>query len=912
MEHHYLRPLFDPTTISVYAGAATGTSAGCGDHAAGLKAALADAVFRGTVTHWLRAADGSLSVRASATCGLLSTPAELALITLEGVAAIAALEHAADRGARAAIVYDAQMSAEIAQQLKARAKALSIYLLGPASLGIQRPHLGLNACLAGKLPRIGTLAMASQSGALTASMLDWAESNGVSFSLVASLGRDSALYFADVLDFMAADVRTQNIVLYLESIPENGARRFMSALRAAARNKPVIVLKAGRYEAGKRAAITHSGAMVGGDDVFDAALRRAGAVRVDSLVNLFAAAKCLTSRQKPVGNRLAIITNGGGPGVLAADRATVIGVALAVLSAASIEALRRKLPKLTAVDGPLDLGEDAGALDYLAAVEIVAADPGVDGLLIIVTPKPGVDATTLAEAAIKRLPTLGKPVLACWMGEPRMIALRRAIVESGLPLFRLPEAAVDAFASVALFYRNQQASMQTPPPLMAATAGGADDRDSSPAISPDLAAARALIATVLAQGRELLTETESKALLTAFRIPVAATLVAETEDAAVEIAERIAYPVVLKISSPDVVHKTDVGGVLLNVRSADQVRAGFRVLCDAVRQRLPDARIDGVAIQPMVAKRNGREWYVGMTTDALFGPVITLGAGGVMIELLNDRTVALPPLNQFLAQRVIERSPLVAQLGAWRGMPPVKMAALEYLLMRVSEMICELPTLRELDINPVIIDEDGVAVVDASAVVRLPVSGSGQRYGHMAILPYPSYLTTSLQLKTGESLTLRAIRPEDADALQSFVRKLSPEARYFRFISTMAELPLPMLARFTQIDYYREMAIVAIADAAADASMPAPRLVGVARYMLLPDGESCEYGLAVADDFQRLGLGTALMNRLADIAREQGLKTMVGMVLNHNNGMLRLMVRLGFTIDADPDDADMRRVLRQL
>ena len=919
MEHHYLKPLFDPTTISVYTSASSGRSAGRGNRAAALNAALANAVYHGTVAHWLCATDGSFgnvtAVLADASPVSLSADsdrpapavAKLALITLDGEAAIAALEHAAGHGARAAIVYDAQMSADIAQRLKARAKALSIFLLGPASMGIQRPHLGLNACLAGKLPRSGTLAMVSQSGALTASMLDWAESNGVSFSLVASLGRDAAA-IADVLDFLASDMRTQNIVLYLESIPENAARRFMSALRAAARNKAVIVLKAGRYEAGKRAAITHSGAMVGGDDVFDAALRRAGAVRVDSLVNLFAAAKCLTSRQKPVGNRLAIITNGGGPGVLAADRATAIGVELAVLSPATTAALRKNLPTLAGADGPLDLGEEADALDYLAAVEIVVADPGVDGLLIIVTPKPELDVSTIAAAAIKRLPTLGKPVLACWMGEPRQIALRRAIVASGLPLFRLPEAAVDAFASVALFYRNQQASMQTPPPLMAAAAGGADDRDSSPVLAPDLAAARALIDTVLAQGRELLTETESKALLTAFRIPVATTLVAENEAIAVEIAGRIGYPVVLKVSSPDVVHKTDVGGVLLNVRSADQVRAGFGVLCDAVRQRLPDARIDGVAIQPMVVKPNGREWYVGMTTDALFGPVSTLGAGGVMIELLNDRTVALPPLNQFLAQRVIERSPLVAQLRAWRGMPPVKMAALEYLLMRVSEMICELPSLRELDINPVIIDEEGVAVVDASAVVRLPVSSSGRRYGHMAILPYPSYLTTSLQLKTGELLTLRAIRPEDADALQTFVRKLSPEARYFRFISSMAELPLPMLARFTQIDYYREMAIVAIAHADG----PAQRLVGVARYMLLPDAESCEYGLAVADDYQRRGLGTALMNRLADIAREQGLKSMVGMVLNHNSGMLRLMARLGFTIDADPDDADMRRVVRAL
>ena len=923
MEQHYLRPLFDPALIRVYApasGSAIDTAAG--GYADGLKAALAEGAFAGKaggkVSYWLRADDGSFhatpEVSADDARNNPTGVPDLALITLGAEAAIGALAHAAAGGTQAAIIYDAHMNVDITQRLKACAKTQSVHLLGPASLGMQRPHLGLNACLAGKLPRAGKLAMVSQSGALTAAMLDWAESNGVSFSLVASLGRDSALYFADVLDFLASDGRTQSIVLYLESIPENGARRFMSALRAAARNKPVIVLKAGRHDAGKRAAITHSGAMVGGDDVFDAALRRAGAVRVGSFVELFAAAKCLTSRQKPVGNRLAIITNGGGPAVLAADHAAAIGVELAALSTESIDQLRARLPDWNASAGPLDLGEDAGAGEYLAAVEIVAADENVDGLLIIVTPKPGLAVAAIAEAAIRRLPTLGKPAIACWMGEPRIAGLRRAIIESGLPVFRLPEAAVDAFASVALFYRNQQASMQTPPPLMSTGAEGTEDGESGrgDAGAPDIAAARALINAVLAQGRELLTETESKALLAAFRIPVAPTTVADTEEAAVAVATRIGYPVVLKISSPDVVHKTDVGGVLLNVRSADQVRAGFRVLCDEVRQRMPGAHIDGVAIQPMVVKRNGREWYVGMTTDALFGPVITLGAGGVMVELFNDRTVALPPLNQFLAQRVIERSPLVAQLGAWRGMPPVKMAALEYLLMRVSEMICELPALRELDINPVIIDEHGVAVVDASAVVRLPAAHGGRRYSHMAILPYPSYLTMPLTLKTGEVITLRAIRPEDADALQSFVRKLSAEARYFRFISTMAELPLPMLARFTQIDYFREMAIVAIAHTHTHANAPAQRLVGVARYMLLPDAESCEYGLAVADDYQRCGLGSALMNRLADIAREQGLKTMVGMVLNHNNGMLRLMTRLGFSIDADPEDADMRRVVRSL
>jgi acetyltransferase len=467
--------------------------------------------------------------------------------------------------------------------------------------------------------------------------------------------------------------------------------------------------------------------------------------------------------------------------------------------------------------------------------------------------------------------------------------------EAGLPVFRLPEAAVDAFANIAAFYHNQQMLMQTPQPL---NVGGLDD-------APDVPAARAVIDAVLAAGREVLTETESKELLSAFRIPVTPTEVAHTADEAVAIAQRVGFPVVIKINSPDIAHKSDVGGVMLNVRTAQQVHAVFADMLEEVARRAPDAEVDGVSIQRMVVKRNGRELYVGMTTDELFGPVITFGAGGTMIEVIDDRSVALPPLNQFLALRMIERARSAAVLGEWRGMPKIQIEALEYLLLRVSEMICELPQLQELDINPVIIDEDGAAVVDARAVVRKVASAPDAPYAHMAILPYPNLLTQEFTTRSGVHCLLRAIRPEDADALQRFVRELSEESRYFRFLSTMAELSPAMLARFTQIDYDREMAIVAVIREETGLD----RIIGVARYLLNPDAVTSEFALAVADEYQGKGIGSALMKRIAAIARERGLKAVIGLVLGNNRDMLALMNKLGFVEESDPDDPDLRQVV---
>ena len=882
MKPHYLAPLFDPKSLLVYVPAGSASSI-----AALLKTALAEGAFAGSVT-WLEDSPAGFP----ALTGVAR--ASLALIAIPGAGAVRALAHAAAARTRTAILYEPDEAD--AGELAAIAARHGIHLLGPGSSGIQRPHLKLNACVAGALQREGSLALVSQSGALTAAMLDWAESNGVRFSAVVATGRSAVLDLADILDFLAQDGRTQSIIVYMEGI--RSGRRFMSALRAAARAKPVIVLKAGRRDRGRHAALTHSGTMVGGDDVFDAALKRAGAVRVDSFVQLFSAAKCLASRYRPVGNRLGVIGNGGGPGVLAADYAYLRGVDIPSLSAATQAQMRLKLPRAPSVDNPVDIGEQATAADFVAAAEVLAASPDIDGVLVVVTPKPGIDIDAISHAAIETLPGVRKPLIGCWMGETRVRETRRKVNEAGLPVFRLPEAAVDAFANIATFYHNQQSLMQTPPPL---NVGGVED-------APDVAGARAVIDAVLAAGREVLTETESKALLAAFRIPVTPTEVAHTADDAVAIAQRMGFPVVIKINSPDIAHKSDVGGVMLNVRTSQQVRTVFADMLEEAARRAPDAKLDGVSLQRMVGKRHGRELYVGMTTDELFGPVITFGAGGTMIEVIDDRTVALPPLNLFLARRMIKRARSAAVLGEWRGMPKVRIEALEYLLLRVSEMICELPQLQELDINPVIIDEDGAAVVDARAVVRMVATSVDAPYAHMAILPYPNLLAEAFTTRRGIHCLLRAIRPEDADALQRFVRELSEESRYFRFLSTLAELSPAMLARFTQIDYDREMAIVAVITDDTGAE----HIIGVARYLLNPDAVTSEFALAVADEYQGQGIGSALMKRICAIARARGLKSVIGLVLGNNSDMLTLMNRLGFIEQSDPDDPDLRQVVMQL
>ena len=896
MDQHFLTPLFEPQSIALFTGPQDVPDEQT-PQARALLAYLAEQPFKGRVT--------PLDVHTTGTLAdLAQARADLAIIALPDDEILPALELAGRIKVGAALVLSAGVSQAKANEMHRVAKRHGFWLLGPNSSGFQRPRQQLNASTLGPLAAQGQLALVSQSGALTASILDWARQTRVGFSTVITLGAHSQVTLADTLDFLAADRHTQGIVVYMEGI--SNARRFTSALRAAANAKPVVVLKAGRQQAGNVAAQTHSGAIVGSAEVFDAVLRRAGAVRVRSFVELFSAAKCLASRYRPVGPRLAVITNGGGPGVLAADWISELGLKLGVLSEDTRRTLVPLLPHSASLNDLVDLSEDATPAQFRAALEAASKDRAIDGVLVLYSPKFGGDANAVAQQLIELKPRMSKPLVACWLGDASVAAARHALSDAQIPSFRTPEAAVGAFGNIASFYQNQQMLHQTPPPL-------------SDLAAPDVEGARLLIESALADRRTVLTEMESKALLAAFHVPVTQTLLARSPTEAMMIASQIGFPVALKIDSPDIPHKSDVGGVALNVMNATAVRDIYQDMMEAVRAKQPDARINGLTVQAMARKKRGRELYIGVVTDDPFGPVITFGGGGTMIELLNDHAMELPPLNQFLARRLIERSRIVETLKAWRGAPEVDMAALERVLLRVSEMVCELPQLREMDINPIIVDEQGAVAVDARIVIGAAAQtapGRSGRYGHLAILPYPARFEQEWPLRGGGEYVVRPIHPDDAQMLQEFTKSLSPESRYFRFVSNMAELPASMLSRFTLIDYDREMALCAVAEAEVvgddGQKHKKQRIVGVSRYITNPDQTSCEFSLVVADAYAGQGLGTRLMLSIMDVAREKGLQEIVGLVLTHNNGMLKLMRSLGFETKAYPEDPDFRLVTHAL
>ncbi|HQY28232.1 MAG TPA: GNAT family N-acetyltransferase, partial [Burkholderiaceae bacterium] len=681
----------------------------------------------------------------------------------------------------------------------------------------------------------------------------------------------------------------------------------MSALRALATVKPVVVLKGGRDAVARPGARTHSGALVGGDAVYTAALRRAGAVQVRLFTQLFTAVRYLASRNWPIGKRLAVISNGNGPAVLAADQAFFQNIRLSPFTTPTLRRLGDALPGVE-VANPLNLGMSADAGAYAAAIESIAYDPECDAMLAMMTPYAGVPAEAITDRVASIARTLVKPLFACWLGDSSTRALRARLDAAGVPVFRTPEAAVDAFSTVATFYQNQMLLQQVPSSL--------SERE-----APDLDAAHRVLDAAFAAGRDVMTELESKALLAAFHVPVNRTVLARDADEAVRLAAQVGYPVAMKVSSADVPHKSDVGGVMLNVRNATEVRRQFAEIVKSVGSARPDARVEGVTLQAMKSGRHGRELYVGVFRDRLFGPVIAFGTGGTRVEVVRDTTLEFPPLNDFLARSMIARTRVAQTLGEFRGAPAIDVEALVRVLVRVSEMVCELPQIAELDINPIIADGGGVVAVDGRIVLDLGTprawapgdASGGPRHGHMAIMPYPAHMVGERALRDGRWYTIRPIRAEDGERLQRFVRGLSEQSRYFRFISTLTELTPRMLARYTQIDYDRELALVAsIGPGATNAEAGDETIIGVVRYLLNPDRETCEFAIAIADRFHGQGLGTTLMQAIIGAARDKGLKRIEGFVLAINAPMIGLMRALGFRIETDDDDPALKRVWRPL
>ena len=790
-------------------------------------------------------------------------------------------------GTRAAVVMTAGLSPVQKQATRDAARPYLLRVLGPNCLGLLTPHLGLNASFAHTDALAGDVAFVSQSGALVTAVLDWAKSRHLGFSHMVSLGEHADVDFGDLLDYLASDARTRSILLYIESI--EAPRKFMSAARAAARNKPVIVVKAGRAGKGVLAAASHTGALAGSDAVFDAAIRRAGMLRVDTLQDLFMAAETLARFRGTANGRLTLMTNGGGAGVMAADAAAHAGIELGDLSDTLRNRLDAVLPSTWSRANPIDIIGDAPVARYTDTLEALLADRDTGSILFLHAPTAIVHSDDIARACAAIVHPAADRIMACWLGDAAVVEARRIFSAAGVADYETPEEAIRAFAMLATYRHNQGLLTEAP----TASENG----------PPDIAAARATIQAALAEGRELLDELEAKTVLKAYGIPIVPTVaVGASVDDVVNAAREIGYPVALKILSPDISHKSDVGGVALDLRDEAAARLAVEQMLAQVRTTRPQARITGFTVQAMVRRPMAQELIVGASVDPTFGPVLLFGQGGTAVEVLADRAIALPPLNRALARDLISRTRVAKLLAGYRDHPPARLDAIADVLIALSQMLADLPELAELDINPLWADDRGVIALDA----RLRVSRSlGAGAARFAIQPYPAELAETVTWQ-GREVLLRPIRPEDEASHRAFVDHLQPEDLRLRFFSVRRSLPRSELARLVQIDYSREMAFIALAANAGGGL----DTLGVVRAVADPDNVEAEFAVIVRSDLKGHGLGDMLMGKILRYLRAQGTRRVVGDVLHENKPMRDLALRHGFHIDeAMRDDVALRYVL---
>lgn len=762
----------------------------------------------------------------------------------------------------------------IYQNISQAARQYNIRVIGPNSLGFINPWLQLNASYASVMALPGKIAFISQSTALTNSVLDWSVDQNVGFSYVVTISSMTDVSFGDLIDYFGTDSTTSCILLYMQSLTQ--ARRFMSAARAFSRSKPIIVLKAGKSQDGARASFTHTGILAGNDAVFDAAFRRAGLIRVDTIAKLFNCAQALAMQRRPAGNQLAIVTNAGGAGVLATDYLIEGGGQLATFSEQTKERLKTTLKSVWTISNPLDLESDASAEDFFQATQICLQDVNVDGLLVILTPQHHTQPAEVAKKIVAAAKKSNKTVLAAWMGE-QGVAEGRAILEQGqVPVYRFPESAVDVFLKMNEYARNLKLLQETTP-------------DIPEKFHPKTEEVNALIQQAFQKRRLRLNESEAKQLLAYYDIPVAPHRVATTAEEAATAAAELGFPVAVKILSSDVNHKTEIGGIQLHIQHPADVKIAFHQIQSNFEQAYPLSVFEGVLVEKMMPKRY--ELLIGAKKDSIFGAAIVFGKGGGTAEVYQDVSIALPPLNMTLARRLLERTKSFQILQGYRGYPAVDVEQLQFLLYKFAYLIMDFPQIQEIDINPFALDETGGVVLDAHITLDPRASKSRSlEYPHLVISPYPSEYVKTIQLKGGLQATLRPIRPEDEQLEKEFFHYLSEKTIYFRFFGHLSHFSPEMLARFTQIDYDRELAIVAEAEV-----NDKKRLLGVVRLIADAWNEKAEYAIVVADDFQGQGIGNLLTDYIFDIARQRGIRTIYASVLANNDRMLHLFERRGFT-----------------
>ena len=824
-------------------------------------------------------------IKVYATVASLPAKPELAVICTPPATVPGLIGELGARGTKAAVVITAGLGnvkdsqgRTLKEAMLVAARPYLLRLLGPNCVGLLVPGLGLNASFAhtGALP--GKIAFVSQSGALVTGVLDWAKSRSIGFSRFISLGDSADVDFGDLLDYLGGDPETHAILLYIESI--TAARKFMSAARAAARNKPVLVVKAGRVPEGAKAAASHTGALAGSDAVYDAAIRRAGMLRVFSTEDLFDAAETLARARPLTGDRLAIMTNGGGPGVMATD-ALILGQGrLASLSVETLRSLDASLPPTWSHGNPVDIIGDAPTERYVQTLQILLEDPQADAVLFIHAPTAIVPSAEIAAAISPVAKQAGRNVFACWLGGDAVRQARSAFAQAGIPTYDTPEEAVSAFLQVVQFRCNQDLLMEVPP---SRSAEFAHNRDK----------AQAVVRSALVEGRAMLSEPEAKAVLAAYSIPVVDTRIATTVEEAAMIAPDIGFPVALKILSPDVTHKSDVGGIALDLENTAAVEAAGRAMQKRLQQYQPKATLQGFTVQVMARRPNAHELIVGMTTDPTFGPVILFGAGGTTVEITADCAIGLPPLNMVLARELISRTRISKLLVGYRARMPADLTAISRTLIQVSHLIADIPQIVELDINPLLADDQGVLVLDARMRVAPSDANGVDRF---AIRPYPEELEEWISWQ-GRKVLLRPIKPEDGTQHVEFFNALDPDDVRYRVFIPMRELQRSQLARLTQIDYDREMAFIATTEREPGRS----ETLGVVRAVADPDNISAEFAIIVRSDIKGQGLGAILLKKLIDYCRSHGTKELVGEALTGNQRVIGLARHFGCAVShAEP------------
>ena len=893
MEQNPLEVMFKPKSVAV-----VGATERAGSVARTILWNLISTSFGGTIFPVNPKYNSILGIKAYPSLSAIPDPVDLAVIVTPAKTVPGVIEECVAVGVQAAIIISAGFKetgpegAALEQQILKIARQGNMRIVGPNCLGIMNPITGLNATFASTMARPGSVGFISQSGALLTAILDWSFRENVGFSAFVSIGSMLDVGWGDLIYYLGDDPNTRSIVLYMESIGD--ARSFLSAAREVALTKPIIVIKPGRTEEAAKAAASHTGSLTGGDEVLAAAFRRSGVLRVDSIADLFNMAEVLSKQPRPRGPRLSIVTNAGGPGVLATDALITSGGELAPISDAAMAQYNKLLPAAWSHNNPIDILGDADAARYAEAIKIAADNPDSDGTLVILTPQAMTNPTETARALADQFARppgqiYGKPILASWMGGSDVSSGESVLNKANIPTFPYPDTAARIFTYMHRYQRRLTALYQTPE--LAEDYGETGFK-------------HFLIKEMLEQirqtGRTILTEYESKQVLEAYDIPTVPTRLARSADEAATIAEEIGYPVVIKLNSETITHKTDVGGVRLDLASADEVRNAFTTMEKTVGEKYSPADFLGVTVQPMLKLHDGYELIVGASPDPQFGPVVLFGTGGTLVEVFKDRALAIPPLNTTLARLTMTRTKIYEALKGVRGRPPVDLALLDKIFVRFSELVVSQRWIKEIDINPLFASHEQLIALDARVVLYGP-EVKEEELPRLAIRPYPSNYVKEITNREGVEFTLRPIRPEDEPKMIAFHEKLSEQSvylRYFRAFNLEQRTEHERLTRICYVDYDRSIALVA---ETADPKTGQQEIVAAGRLTRLQNPEEAEFAMLVRDDFQRRGVGTQLLSHLLEFGANEGIQRVVAYMLPENRGMIEISEKLGFAMSREED-----------